>query len=223
MPASRPDPNGLAERMWRVRGDPANQQRGGDGVSVATDEALAAAVRHGDDAALEQLYRRYGGACFGLASRIVRDTRLAEDVVQEVFLTLWRGAEHDTGRGSVATWLLTITHHRAVDLVRRESSHSTRRASAEKLTGLISQDPSPEDRAWASLRGTRVRQALAALRVEHREVLLLAYYGGYSQSEIASMTGLPLGTVKSRTLSGMQALRGQLAATVDDRSREEGQ
>jgi RNA polymerase sigma-70 factor (ECF subfamily) len=175
------------------------------------DAALIARVAEGDEAAIEALYSRYGGACFGLARRILDDAQLAEDVVQQVFLALWKGTGYDPTRGAVSTWLLSMTHHKAVDSLRRESTRRKRLAGEQTLLELQATGPGPEDEAWRRLRAERTRDALRTLPSEQREVLLLAYYGGYTQREIAEMTGLPLGTVKSRTLAAMRRLRDHLS------------
>ncbi|HEU5034781.1 MAG TPA: sigma-70 family RNA polymerase sigma factor [Mycobacteriales bacterium] len=177
------------------------------------DAALLAQVGQGDEAALEALYQRYGGACFALARRILDDHQLAEDVVQQVFLAMWQGTGYDPRRGAVSTWLLSVTHHKAVDAVRREGNRRKRLASEQALLEVAAAGPGPEDEAWARLRAERTREALRTLPAEQREVLLLAYYGGYTQREIADMTGLPLGTVKSRTLTAMRRMREHLGGT----------
>lgn len=174
------------------------------------DAALLARVADGDEAAIEMLYQRYGGACFALARRIIDDRQLAEDVVQQVFLAAWQGTGYDPGRGAVSTWLLSVTHHKAVDAVRREGNRRKRLASEQALMELATAGPGPDDETWQRLRADRTRDALRLLPAEQREVLLLAYYGGYTQREIADMTGLPLGTVKSRTLAAMRRLRETL-------------
>jgi RNA polymerase sigma factor (sigma-70 family) len=171
------------------------------------DAELIVAVGEGDETALEQLYGRYGGACFGLARRILDDPQLAEDVVQQVFLALWQGTGYDSRRGAVSTWLLSVTHHKAVDAVRRESTRRKRLASEQALVELAAAGPGPDSEAWTRMRATRTREVLRQLPPEQREVLLLAYYGGYTQREIADLTGIPLGTVKSRTLAALRRMR----------------
>jgi RNA polymerase sigma-70 factor (ECF subfamily) len=189
-------------------------------VSTRLEDAeLLARVADGDEAALEAVYQRYGGACYRLARRIVGDAHLAEDVVQQVFLALWQRSSYDPARGAVSTWLLTVTHHKAVDLLRRDKGRRQRLAGEQELLELAATGPGPADAAWAQLRAERTRDALRDLPPEQREVLLLAYYGGYTQSEIADITGLALGTVKSRTFQAMRRLRGQLTGIAD---REEG-
>lgn len=204
----------------RVVGNPADEhpQRVGT-LTRARDVAAVRRVAEGDGTALSELYQRYGGPCYHLARRILRDDGLAQDVVQEVFLTCWRGGGYDATRGGVASWLLAITHNKAVDLVRKEERLRSRRASEEALQDLAQASGSAEDEAWSMLQAAAVRGALRELPSEQREVLLLAYYGGYSQREISAITGVPLGTVKSRTLGAMRRLRTALGPQV----REGGQ
>jgi RNA polymerase sigma factor (sigma-70 family) len=186
--------------------------------TASEDADLLARVSSGDEVAIELIYQRYGGACFALARRILDDAGLAEDVVQQVFLALWQGHRFDPSRGAVSTWLLSVTHHKAVDVVRRESRRRGVSADAAMID-IASTGPGPDDEAWRLLRADRTRAAIRELSAEHREVLLLAYYGGYTQREIADLTGLPLGTVKSRTLAAMKRLRLSLAA-VDENTDE---
>lgn len=179
------------------------------------DAALLAQVTDGDEEALEALYRRYGGACFALARRILDDNHLAEDVVQQVFTALWKGSGFDVRRGALSTWLMSVTHHKSIDVLRREAPRRKRLASEQALLELAVTGPGPDEEAWMRLRAERTRDALKTLPAEQRELLLLAYYGGYTQSEIAGLTGVPLGTVKSRTLSAMRKLRDILGGEVD--------
>lgn len=186
------------------------------------DRALVARVSEGDGAALEALYGRYGRACYGLARRILTDEQLAQDAVQEVFLTVWRDASrYDPTRGGFSTWLLSMTHHKAVDAVRREENLRKRRTSADVLEATESTAPDVEDAVWSLLRRERVREVLAELPDPQREALTLAYFGGYTQREIAGLTATPLGTVKTRMLAGMRRMRSSLdgmsgAAVSDD-------
>lgn len=183
----------------------------------AADTTLLAGVRAGDREALAQLHDRYAGRVHGLALRVVRNRALAEEVTQEVFLAVWRAATgFDAGRGSVAAWIVGLAHHKAVDAVRREDVHARRRSPAEVLALHEAEDASPEDAAWGSVRDAGVRDALARLPEPQREVLVLAYFGAYTQREIAAITGAPLGTVKTRTLLGMRRLRELLAGLSDD-------
>ncbi|MQA85990.1 MAG: sigma-70 family RNA polymerase sigma factor [Streptosporangiales bacterium] len=173
-------------------------------------------VTAGDEHALEVLYDRYGRAAYALALRIVRDDELAQEVVQEVFLALWRDpARFDAQRGSFSSWLLAMTHHKAVDAVRREESQRRRSIDVAALEREAGQQAELDEQVWEGLRGERVRTALAALPAPQREALLLAYFGGYTQREIAALTDTPLGTVKTRMLAGMRRLRELLQATQD--------
>ena len=187
------------------------RQSGRVNPTALEDAALLARVGERDESAIEALYNRYGGSCFGLARRILDDAQLAEDVVQQVFLALWQGTGYDPARGAVSTWLMSMTHHKAIDSLRKEGNRRKRLAGEQTLLELQATGPGPDDEAWARMRAERTRDALKLLPAEQREVLLLAYYGGYTQSEIADLTGLPLGTVKSRTLTAMRRLRGHLS------------
>ena len=184
---------------------------GGGAYDGLDDRGLVALVTEGDAGALEALYGRYGRACFGLARRILADEQFAQDVVQEVFLTVWRDASRfDASRGGFSTWLLAMTHHKAVDSVRREENLRKRRTTADALDHHESDAPEVEDAVWSLLRRERVREVLATLPDPQREALTLAYFGGYTQREIAGLTDTPLGTVKTRMLAGMRRMKGSL-------------
>jgi RNA polymerase sigma factor (sigma-70 family) len=177
-------------------------------LAQVPDEALLALVARGDESALAELYDRFGGVAYGLAFRILRDGAFAQDAVQEAFLAAWRTAvSFDPARGSASTWLLTLVHRRAVDLVRREDR---RRASSIEDLPVASGDATDET-AEVRERRRAVQAALAALPAEQREALELAYYGGLSQSELAERLGVPLGTVKSRMFAALAKLRELLA------------
>lgn len=175
------------------------------------DRALVARVTEGDGGALEALYGRYGRACYGLARRILADEQLAQDAVQEVFLAVWRDASRfDASRGGFSTWLLSMTHHKAVDAVRREENLRKRRTTADALEYREDDAPKVDDAVWSLLRRERVREVLATLPEPQREALTLAYFGGYTQREIAGLTSTPLGTVKTRMLAGMRRMKDSL-------------
>ncbi|MGI8696880.1 MAG: sigma-70 family RNA polymerase sigma factor [Mycobacteriales bacterium] len=185
------------------------------GETVFGDDAIMRRVRDGESAALGELYDRYARPCFALARRILTDSGLAEDVVQEVFLAVWRRPDRfDPSRGSFASWLLAATHHKAVDSVRREETRRRRRSSTnvddERLVATPTDTPPVEDQVWATLRGERVRAALDQLPRPQRDALMLAYFGGYTQREVAEMTETPLGTVKTRMFAGLRRLRDLL-------------
>jgi RNA polymerase sigma-70 factor (ECF subfamily) len=184
------------------------------------DVELVELVAQKDAGALEALYERYGRAAYSLARRILTEETLAQDVVQEVFLSLWRDARRfDAGRGTVATYLLSMTHHRAVDVVRREENLRRWRTSDEGLE--LEADPKMrvEDEVLTSERRTEVRSALQELPAAQRQALLLAYFGGYTQREVAALVGVPLGTVKTRMAAGMRKMK----AALRDAGREEQQ
>jgi RNA polymerase sigma-70 factor (ECF subfamily) len=173
-----------------------------------SDEALVALVARADEDALAELYDRFGRAAYGLALRIVRDPALAEDAVQEGFLAVWRSsARFVADRAKASTWILTLIHRRAVDLVRREQP---RRAEPLEAGPQAAADDT-EDEAWLRLRRARVQEALRRLPDKQREALELAYFGGFTQSELADRLGEPLGTIKSRMFAGLATLRELLA------------
>ncbi|MDQ3905091.1 MAG: sigma-70 family RNA polymerase sigma factor [Actinomycetota bacterium] len=179
-----------------------------------SDAELVRRLEEADGAALSQLYQRFGRPCYSLARRICADESLAEEVVQEVFLALWRDpARYDPSRGGFATWLLTLIHHKAVDAVRRESTLRRRTVTAPEAGEDWSPMPVPgaDQAAMARVAAGQVRAALNRLPVEQRQVLGLAYFGGHTQREIAVLTGIPLGTVKSRMFAAVQRLRSLLA------------
>ncbi|HEV8516729.1 MAG TPA: sigma-70 family RNA polymerase sigma factor [Candidatus Limnocylindrales bacterium] len=182
-------------------------------VTGETDEQLIERVGRGDGAALAALYDRYGRMAYALATRITGDPGLAEDAVQEAFLGLWRNAARYTpARGTVRTWALAIVHHRAVDSLRR------RRPSAELPEGDVPVPSLVLPDVWPAVAGrldrAAIGSALASLSGAQREAIELAYYGGFTQQEIASRTGTPLGTVKSRVRLGLLALREALVSGV---------
>jgi RNA polymerase sigma factor (sigma-70 family) len=166
-----------------------------------SDEALVALAARSEQSALSELYDRYGRPAYGLALRVLRDEALAEDAVQEAFLALWRtAARFVPERGKASTWILTLVHRRAVDLVRREER---RRADPlEYMTEPSSGGGGADEEAWLRLQG-----ALKQLPDQQREALELAYYGGFTQSELAERLGQPLGTIKSRMFMGLSRLR----------------
>jgi RNA polymerase sigma-70 factor, ECF subfamily len=181
-----------------------------ESTSQDTDAAILRRIVERDPRGVELLYERYSGIAFALAYRLLGERGGAEDVVQEAFLNVWRqGATYDTRRGTVRTWLLTIVHHRAIDQMRSARSKS----SADTVIDDAMPLPAKED-TWTEvvqgLEHERVREAMATLPPEQRQVVDLAYYGGYTQSEIAQRVGIPLGTVKGRTRLALDKLRDLL-------------
>ena len=181
-----------------------------------SDEALVALVARGEEPALGELYDRFGRIAYGLALRVVRDASLAEDAVQDAFVTLWRtSARFVPERGKASTWVLTLVHRRAVDLVRREDRRRTEPlAEAEEAHVEATQDV-----AWLRFERQRVQEALRKLPDQQREALELAYYGGFTQSELADRLGQPIGTIKSRMFSGLARMRELLNAADETEQR----
>jgi RNA polymerase sigma factor (sigma-70 family) len=181
-----------------------------DGVG---DDEILRRIRAGDRNAVDELYERFRRPAFALARRILADDGLAEDVLQDVFLGVWRDPDaYDRARGSFSSWLLAVVHHKAVDAVRREESQRRRQGRAEDqavLEGPVA-TRDVEDDAWSRVVAQQVRSALGELPEAQKEALTLAYYGGYTQREVAALTGTPLGTVKTRMLAGMRRLRTEL-------------
>jgi RNA polymerase sigma factor (sigma-70 family) len=181
-----------------------------------SDEALVALAARADEGALAELYDRFGHVAYGLALRIVRDPAFAEDAVQEAFLTVWRSAAGFVPeRAKASTWILTLVHRRAVDVVRREQP---RRAEPIEVAPQASANLT-EDEAWLRLQRNRVQDALKRLPDQQREALELAYYGGFTQSELADRLGEPLGTIKSRMFAGLARLRELLADSGSEEER----
>ena len=183
-------------------------------LSEARDRELMLRIGSGDQEAFRGLFRRYGPAAKALALRVVRQTHLAEEIVQEAFTALWKNPEgYDQRRGSVKSWLMGMVHHRAVDLVRREEAH--RRRAERSIPAALETEPDPADQVVDQVDAPEerraVRAALVELPPEQRQVIERMYFEGRSQSQIAAELDLPLGTVKSRTLLGMRRLRGALA------------
>ncbi len=171
-----------------------------------------------DSSLVEALYSEHGSLCYRLARSVIVDEHLAQDVVQDVFVAVWSGRAgvFDPGRGSMRSWLLHVTHHKAVDSVRRAQRHSARNAGPDMFAGIASEHDVESD-AWDSQRRDQITTALAGLSAEQRRVLEMAYFGGHTQAEIAQITSTPLGTVKTRTWAAFRNLRNslELAAIVD--------
>jgi RNA polymerase sigma-70 factor (ECF subfamily) len=195
------------------RVDPEPEQAVAVDLTEARDRDLVRRIEAGDEEAFRGLFRRYAATATSLARRVVRQPFLAEEIVQEAFLAVWRNpAGYDQGRGSVRSWLMGMVHHRAVDAVRREESQRRRAEDLATSDVVVVEDPAevvvdelgvPEERK-------AVRAALEELPDAQRQVIELMYFGGLSQSTISERLGLPLGTVKSRTLLGMRRLRAAL-------------
>jgi RNA polymerase sigma-70 factor (ECF subfamily) len=205
----------LGPWLARTAGGPAIIRGGGFGelgMNDVADEVLVRRVaQSGDERALSELYDRYAGLIYGVGMRYLGDRSLAEDLVQEVFTAVWRGAAgFDPELASFATWMYRITRNRATDVIRR-------RARVRTVGGASHPDIREEDPTGELSRSFDVASALSRLSPAHREVLTLAYYHGLSQSEISSRTNTPLGTVKSRTTAALRALRESMLTDEEAR------
>jgi RNA polymerase sigma-70 factor, ECF subfamily len=180
------------------------------------DEDLMQLVRKGDNAAFEVVYDRHSTAAYSLAYRMVGSRNSAEDVVQEAFLSLWRsGARYDRARGSVRTWVLGIVHNRAIDALRRSLVHDRRRASDEGIEERFEARERTDVEAARNDEARELHAALRTLPAEQSRVIELAYFGGFSHSEIAEMLETPIGTVKGRMRLGLEKMRGQLGGLAE--------
>jgi RNA polymerase sigma-70 factor (ECF subfamily) len=176
------------------------------------DEDLMHLVRRGQAPAFEVIYERHASAAFSLAYRIVGTRNGAEDVSQEAFLSLWRsGARYDHRRGSVRTWVLGIVHHRAIDFLRRSAVHDKRRASDEGIEERFEAADRTDVEVARRDEARRVREALGGLPRDQRQVIELAYFGGFTHLEIADLLKTPIGTIKGRMRLGLGKLRDRLA------------
>ncbi|MCO6449237.1 MAG: sigma-70 family RNA polymerase sigma factor [Caldilineales bacterium] len=182
------------------------------------DESLLRQIAHGNSDALGELYDRYARLVFSVAFNAVSDTRIAEEIAQEVFLQVWRNAgSYSADKAKVATWLTSMTRYRSIDRLRRR----TARKLDELLPwsdahDLAETDAEPEMLVTLKLQQERVRSAMETLPFEQQRVLGLAYFQGYSQTEIATLLELPLGTVKTRIRLGMEKLRKLLVDEAPD-------
>jgi RNA polymerase sigma factor (sigma-70 family) len=179
------------------------------------DRDLIDRVSGGDHAAFSELYRRYSPSAFGLANRILGDQTMAVEVLQEVFLSVWRRAgAFDPARGSVRSWLFAQIHHRSVDVVRREEAERRRSRATMEPEATEEDVENVIEEGWLSARREHVKSALTSLPPDQRRVIELAYYNGLTQTQVADAMGVPLGTVKSRTLAAMRRLRSVLAGNA---------
>jgi RNA polymerase sigma-70 factor (ECF subfamily) len=184
-----------------------------DKAERLADEELMPWIGRKDPEAFEVFYDRHGGAAFSLAYRILGERGAAEDCIQEAFISIWRsGGKFDAARGSVRSWTLSIVRNRAIDVLRSKAG------KAPKMTfdddEILESRPSGEltdEEAMRHETATEVRGALSQLPDEQSKVIQLAYFGGFSQSEIAGMLNVPLGTVKGRMRLGLEKIRGELA------------
>ena len=178
---------------------------------LLADEDLISLAGEGNDGAFAVLFDRHGRAAYSLAYRMMGERGAAEDLVQEAFLQVWRAAgSYKAERGSVRTWLLAIVHHRGIDQLR---SIASRRRTLDRAVGAASVENSTSQpseafaETWRNSQRAQIREALTVLPPEQLKVLELAYFSGYTHSEIANLLGLPLGTVKGRMRLGLKKIR----------------
>jgi len=184
---------------------------GDTGLHRLADEDLIQLSSRGDAAAFQVVYERHTDAAYSLAYRMCGRRGLAEDVTQDAFLALWRsGQRYDPGRGSVRTWVLGIVHNRAIDALRRSLVHDRRRASDEGLEERFEARERTDVEAARREEAASVRAALDQLPAEQCRVIELAYFGGFTHSEIAELVEAPVGTIKGRMRLGLEKLRGSL-------------
>jgi RNA polymerase sigma factor (sigma-70 family) len=187
-------------------GNPLAPMRDGDREDLELHRRLSA----GDRGAFDELYRRYSPTAYGIAYRLTGQRLLAQDVVHDAFLALWRAPEaFDAARGAFRTFFLSLVHHRAVDTIRREQRLRARNERAANLEPSAGEDPAETvaDEDLVARRRREVRDALGDLSPEQRQVLEMAYFGGKTQVRIAEELGIPLGTVKTRTFAALRKLR----------------
>jgi RNA polymerase sigma-70 factor, ECF subfamily len=189
---------------------------GGAALERLADEELMGVVDRKDPRAFEVLYDRHGGAAFSLAYRIVGDRAVAEDATQEAFLSIWRSrSRYDRARGSVRSWVLTVVRNRAIDTLRRGGAQAPQLDRDDD--GLLEARPAEERTDEEAIRretSRELRGAMRALPDEQSQVIELAYFGGFSQSEIAEIVGLPLGTIKGRMRLGLEKIRADIAEAI---------
>ena len=203
--------------MAEVRPDSARLER-------LADEELMAHVDRKQPLAFEVLYDRHGGAAYSLAYRIVGDRNTAEDVAQEAFLSIWRSnSRFDRARGSVRSWVLSVVRNRAIDALRRGGSGAPK-LDHDDDAALEARpaEEGTEDEAVRRETSRELRGAIDSLPEDQSQVIQLAYFGGFSHSEIAEMLSMPLGTVKGRMRLGLEKIRAQIAESITPDGALEG-
>lgn len=186
----------------------ANRRNRQSDIRVLADEELMHLVRAGDAQAFEIVFDRHSGAAFSLAYRMCGRQAMAEDIVQEAFVSLWRsGARYDAMRGSVRTWVLSVVRNRTIDAFRRESAKGSRDVSEEGIAERMAAPELTDTEVERRDEARQVRKALVELPPDQRQVIELAYFGGFTHSQIADMLELPSGTVKGRMRLGLTKMR----------------
>jgi len=192
--------------IWTERGPVTAQSQ------PVPDSALIERMRTGDEAALSTLYDRYSAMLFGMLVRILRDQQAAEEVLQDLFLQLWRNAaQFDAARGSLPAWLMVIGRNRAISRLRGRRDREVLEENEGDYANTFASGQNIEDEAQRAQVARNISAAMQQLPVEQRQAVELAYFEGMTQSEIASQTGIPLGTVKTRVRTAMQTLRQIIA------------
>ncbi|MCH8310972.1 MAG: sigma-70 family RNA polymerase sigma factor [Chloroflexi bacterium] len=180
------------------------------------DRQLLESIADKDRAALEALYTRYSGPVYSLAMHLLRDPGASEEVTQDTFFNVWRrGSSYKSDRGSVTAWLFSIAHHRTIDELRKRRRDQTRIQHGVDMSQRPTESRSddPMEYTTAQYEASRLKTALTILRPEQREVVVLAYFGGFTHSEIARKLDQPLGTVKTRMRLAIKKLRGVIGST----------
>ncbi len=213
-PAATARPKAEASALPRSD-DPIDPIQAEKDARRAEEADLLARIVDRDERAVEALYARYSGPLYSLAYRVTGADRFAQDVVQEVFIAVWKdAARFDPTRGSVGPWLFSLARHKAIDLVRREANVRKRTADVDLELEVAGDDVDLE--AWRNLRRDRVRAAVAELSDTQRTALELAFFGGLTHVEVADQLGIPLGTAKTRIRSALLRLRDVLGTTVSE-------
>lgn len=179
-----------------------------------SDQALLESIAGKDAEAFSTLYDRHAAKLFGLAIQIVKDRTLAEDILQDIFLSLWKNAGlFDSSKGNPVTWLMVLCRNRCIDKLRvlnKKAGRTSQLSEKEARQIKSSEAENPAEQAIQNETHIRIKKALQQLPVEQRTLIELAYFSGFTQSEISETSGLPLGTVKTRIRLGMQKLKGIL-------------
>jgi len=205
-----PEPSGSDTRA-------SEQCAGSPSAPEPTDEVLLQRIAADDDAALRLFYRRYAGLVFSLARRMLGDQGRAEEVLQETFVRVWRAAiTYDPARGRPETWVTTIARNLAISILRKGQPPAFLGDVLAEVTALPDDRNDPEEAAWIKARRRIVRDAIEQLPEQQRRVVLLAYFGGLTQAQIAERLGEPLGTVKSRLRLALRRLAGLLQPELND-------